>query len=103
LFRHSSFELRHSDLPSHSRWAIDEGPWNFEPFGQKSTFRFLALNKHPSLIYRIMLGERQNTLVRLRAWAKRVGDEYKDDQEREEWGGVQEALHVPAFGERNPT
>ena len=32
-----------------------------------------------------MLGERQNTLVWLRAWAKRVGDEYKDDQEQEEW------------------
>jgi hypothetical protein len=51
----------------------------------ESTFRFLALNKHPSLIYRIMLGERQNMLVWLRAWAKRVGDEYKNEQEQEDW------------------
>src|SRR5207248_98240 len=29
---------------SHSRWAIEEGPWNFEPFGQMRRERFYAEN-----------------------------------------------------------
>jgi len=40
----SSFVIRASSFPSHSRWAIDEGPWNFEPFGQMRRQRLYAKN-----------------------------------------------------------